>query len=81
MKKIDDEEIIEMQSDEKGTYYPVAIIKVLKGQKNPPSARAALHFQKYIPAFYEVIDGFVMGLGAIENFIMNMKKLDGRIKQ
>jgi hypothetical protein len=80
MKKIDDEEIIEMQSDEKGTYHPIAVVKVSKEQKNPP-ARASSHFQKYIPAFYEVIDGFVMGLGAIENFVMNMKKLDGRIKQ
>jgi len=81
MKKInEDEEIVEMQPNESGTYHPVAVVKISKGQKNPP-ARTTSHAQKYVPALYEIIDGFVMGLGAIENFMINMKKFEGRAKQ
>ena len=72
------EEIVEMGEGEDGKFYPIAIVKV----QDQSVARndATRDLPRWFPAMYEVIDGFVIGLGAIENFVINMKKLNRRRK-
>lgn len=72
------EEVIEMEEGRDGKFYPMTIVKM----KDPSMIRndAIKELPRWFPAMYEVIDGFAMGLGAIENFMMNMKKLNRRRK-
>jgi len=60
-RTVRDEEIIDLQADENGTYHPVAVIR-----KSPQYIER--RGQK-IPVFYQVLDGFVVGLGAFERFL------------
>lgn len=73
------EEIVEMGEGEDGKFYPIAVVKV----KDQSMARndAIRDLPRWFPAMYEVVDGFVMGLGAIENFMWNMKKLNRRARK
>ena len=78
-KKIEpDEEVVEMRQGEDGKFYPIATVKV---QDQPMIHNNTMkNLPRWFPAIYEVVDGFVMGLGAIENFVWNMKRLNRRRK-
>ncbi len=73
------EEVIEMGEGEDGKFYPVATVKV----QDQPMVRnnVTRDLPRWFPAMYEVIDGFVIGIGAIENFMMNMRRLNRRARK
>jgi len=73
------EEIVEMGEGEDGKFHPIAIVKV----KDQPLAHndAVKDMPRWFPAMYEVVNGFTIGLGAIENFVMNMKRMNRRVKR
>ena len=73
------EEIVEMGEGEDGKFHPIAIVKV----QNQPMARndAVKDMPRWFPAMYEVVNGFTIGLGAIENFVMNMKRMNRRVRK
>lgn len=73
-KKVDvGEEVIEMKADVDGTYKSTAIVKVNPSHHPPIIPRR-------MPVTMEFLDGFVMGLEALENFMVNVKKF-GRGKK
>jgi hypothetical protein len=74
--KIYDDDVIDLQADEKGTYYPVAVVKEPK--RNIARNEARQDIPRAMPMLYEMLDGFVIGVGAIENFIMNVNKFNKR---
>ena len=71
-----EEEFIEMEPGPGGTYHPVAVVKM----KN--NSRSMQGIPPGIPgktgAFLQIIDGFVLGLGAIENFMINVRRFNKR---
>jgi hypothetical protein len=75
----DHEEVVEMKEQADGTFYPVTLVKI--NNKPHPSLQGISpnafppHIPRWIPATYQLIDGFIMGLGAIENFVVNVRKL------
>lgn len=74
----DHEEVVEMKEQADGTFHPVALVKVNKEPQSLndlPSNIFPPHIPRWIPATYQLIDGFIMGLGAIENFVVNVRKL------
>ena len=73
------EEVVEMGRGEGGTYYPIAIVKV---EDHSVAHRDAMRdLPRWFPAMYEIVDGFVIGLGAIENFMRNMKRMNRKVKR
>lgn len=66
-KQNPEEIIVEMERAEDGTYHPVAIrrrpVDLLKPQK--------------APVYYQILDGFMEGLDAIERFFNVMNKHRG----
>jgi len=74
-----DEEVVEMGERDDGKFYPIAIVKAK--DQSVAHNNAMRDLPRWFPAMYEVIDGFVMGLGAIENFMWNMKRLNKRRRQ
>ncbi len=66
--EIEGEDVVEMGKDSDGTYKSMAIVKV------NPSYRPA-NIPRHIPAIIEFLGGFVMGLEALENFKVNVKKI------
>lgn len=77
-KVIQDEEVVEMGQDGNGTYHPIAVVKV--EDRSVARNDAIKDLPRWFPAMYEVINGFTIGLGAIENFMMNMKRINRRRK-
>ena len=75
-KVAENEEIVEMGKGEGGTYYPIAIVKA--EDHSIAQKDATRDMPKWFPAMYEVINGFTIGLGAIENFMMNIKRMNRR---
>lgn len=75
----ENEEIVEMGEGEDGKFHPIAIVKV----QDQSLARndATKDMPRWFPAMYEVVNGFTIGLGAIENFVMNMKKMNRRTRK
>ena len=72
----ENEEIVEMGKGEGGTYYPIAVVKA--EDRSIAHKDAMKDMPRWFPAVYEIVDGFAIGLGAIENFMMNMKKINRR---
>lgn len=75
VKKDKDEEIVEMGEGTDGKYELVAVTKV---NPNPPPAQ---YIHRRLPVFYEFLGGFVMGLEALESFMMNIKRFGNRRRQ
>ena len=73
------EEVVEMGEGEGGIYHPIAVVKV--EDRSVTHKDAMKDLPRWFPAMYEIMDGFAMGLGAIENFMMNMKRMNRRIKR
>ncbi len=74
-----DEEVVEMGEGSDGKYYPVAIVKV---QDQPVARNDAMgDIPRWFPVAYEMMNGFVIGLGAIENFMVNVKRMNRRVKK
>lgn len=73
-KDNEDEEIVEMGQEGDGVYHPITVIKAQDQSMTRNDVMEDL--PRWFPAIYEVMDGFVMGLGAIENFMMNMRRMD-----
>lgn len=63
------EEVIDMEEDEKGTFNP--IVPYRRPNINPPH----LPRRQSIPAMYQFLDGFILGLEAMENFVRNTRRL------
>ncbi len=66
--EIEGEEVVEMGKDSDGTYKPLAVVKV------SPSHRPA-NIPRHVPVILEFLGGFVMGMEALENFMVNVKRL------
>jgi hypothetical protein len=62
-KPSEDEEVVEMGEGRNGKFYPMAIVK-----PNPPPMSS-----RRSPAM-EFLGGFVIGLEALENFMVNVRK-------
>ena len=78
-KVAENEEIVEMGEGEDGKFHPIAIVRV---QDQPIAHKDAIKdMPRWFPAIYEIVDGFTIGLGAIENFVMNMKRMNRRVKR
>jgi len=77
LKKVpENEEVVEMGEGEDGKFHPIAVVKV---QSQPMAHKDAIRdLPRWFPAMYEVVNGFTIGLGAIENFVMNMKRMNRR---
>lgn len=75
----EDEEVVEMGKGDDGAYRPVAIVKMKEDRSI--TTYASGHLPRWFPAVYEVVDGFVIGLGAIENFMRNMRKINVRVRK
>lgn len=67
------EEVVDMEADVDGTYKSKALVVVNSSHRPPMIPRR-------IPVMLEFLGGFVMGLEALENFMVNMKKLNKRRK-
>ncbi len=80
-KKVIDpnEEVVDMKPGDNGTYYPVAVVKVK--DQSVAHNDAQMDMPKWFPAAYEMVNGFVVGLGAIENFMYNMKRMNRKVKR
>jgi len=72
------EEVVEMGEGEGGIYHPIAVVKVEDQSRVHNDVMRDL--PRWFPAMYEIVDGFVMGLGAIENFMMNMRRMKRRVR-
>ena len=73
------EKIVEMGKGINGKY---ELITVIKTEDQPISRNNMMRdLPRWFPAMYEVIDGFVMGLGAIENFVMNIKRMNRKVRK
>jgi len=75
------EDVVEMGCDEKGTYRPIAIVKASDqsiAQNDAIEDGLYRGMPRWFPAAYEMMNGFVMGLGAIENFMFNVKNMNKR---
>lgn len=75
-KSIDDE-VVEMGAGKDGIYHPIAVVKV----KDRSVVCDNADMPRTLPAMYEILNGFVMGLGAIENFMANMKRANRRARK
>jgi hypothetical protein len=67
------DEVIEMEEGKDGKFYDVIVSK--RNPPPPPPAHIHPNIPRRLSAFYELIDGFAMGLGAIENFIVNVNRM------
>jgi len=74
-----DEEVVEMGERNDGKFYPIAVVKV--EDQSIAYNDAMRNLPKWFPAMYEVINGFTIGLGAIENFVMNIKRMNRRVRK
>jgi len=80
VKKITpNEEVVEMGEGEGGIYHPIAVVKV--EDRSVAHKDTMKDLPRWFPAMYEIMDGFAMGLGAIENFVMNIKRMNRRVKR
>ncbi len=71
--EIEGEEVVEMGKDSDGTYKPLAVVKVNPSHQPPTIPR-------HVPVMLEFLGGFVMGLEALENFMVNVKKIGKKRK-
>lgn len=69
MKPKESEEVVDMEEDEKGTFHPV--VPYRRPNLNAPH----LPRLEKIPAMYQFLDGFILGLEAMENFVRNTRRL------
>ena len=74
---MDEEEVVDMKEGTDGVHHPVAVVKI---HKNPPPTHTEAHIPRRMSVLLELVDGFSMGLGAMENFIRNVRKFDKRRK-
>ena len=73
-EKVDvEEEIVEMKADVDGTYKSTALVKVNPSHRPPMIPRR-------MPVMLEFLSGVVMGFEALENLMINVKKLNRRKK-
>ncbi len=66
MKPKESEEVVDMEEDEKGTFNPV--VPYRRPNLDLPS-------QERVPPGYQFLDGFILGLEAIEMFMRNTRRL------
>ena len=71
MKPKEEEKVIDMEEDEKGTFHPIVPYR----RPNPNLVSPHLPREKSMPAMYQFLDGFILGLEAMENFIRNTRRL------
>ncbi len=77
-----DEEVVELKQGDDGKYYPVAVVKVKERGDHAVAHNDAIRdVPRWLPAAYEMMNGFVIGLGAIENFMVNVKRMNRRSKR
>lgn len=72
---MEEEEIVEMGEGKDGVFHPVAVVK--KNETRHPQAIPP-HIPRRTAALMEIIDGFVMGLGAIEHFMNNVSRFGNK---
>ena len=70
-----EEEIIDTEQDEKGTYHP---IMPYRRPERPNLVAPHLPRQDRTPFMYEFLDGFIIGLEAIERFMRNARRFSRR---
>jgi len=68
-----DEEVVDMKPDEKGTYNPIALVKVSQ-KEDQFIFEPTIPTRKNNPVFYEILGGFVVGLNAIEKLMLAINK-------
>ena len=69
MKPKDTESIIDTEEDESGTFHPVV------PYRRPNTNPAHLPRNERMPAMYQFLDGFIIGLEAVERFLRNSRRL------
>ena len=67
--KKEDPEIIDTEEDESGTFHPIV------PYRRPNTTMAHLPREEKMPAMYQFLDGFILGLEAMENFVRNTRRI------
>jgi hypothetical protein len=67
--KKNQEEVIDMEEDDSGTFHPIVPYR----RPNPSFPQES--YQGKVPAMYQFLDGFILGLEAMENFVRNTRRL------
>jgi len=68
-----EEEVVDMKSDDKGIYNPVALVKISQ-KEDQLMFEPTIPTRKNNPVFYEILGGFVVGLNAIERLMLAIEK-------
>jgi hypothetical protein len=69
MKPKNTEEVVDMEEDDDGTFHPIV------PYRRPNIDPSHLPQSGGISPGYQFLDGFILGLEAIENFMRNTKRL------